>query len=157
MSVRPEESTDAAIILAEMLGNWYTCAESIFLRIRQHFESNVDTTEWHKDLVRKMRTDIPKIRPAVISDETYGNVERFFRYRHPTLLPRVRVELGAAEACRTGGSPRAIASNPPGSQLSAALVRSTQAPLRHPRLAVTTASICVVNPVPRRPGSPWST
>jgi hypothetical protein len=76
------ETADGAIVLAEVLGNYYTCVETIFLRISQHFENSLSHSEWHKDLLRKMRIDVPKIRPAVITEETFRNLDELLRFRH---------------------------------------------------------------------------
>ena len=59
----------SAFIVAGLLENYYTCLETIFLRISQSFDNNLDAARWHNDLRRnrpansnmgrKMETGIP--------------------------------------------------------------------------------------------------
>lgn len=72
----PPESTESAIVLAEVFGNFYTCVETIFLRISQYFENNLAPQEWHKELLRKMALEIPEVRRRVASDETFGSIHK---------------------------------------------------------------------------------
>ncbi len=72
---RLAESTESAIVLAEVLENYYTCCETIFLRISQYFENRLSKDEWHEDLLRKMTLEIPEIRPQVISDESFSDLQ----------------------------------------------------------------------------------
>ncbi len=80
-SARPE-TTENAIVLAEVINNYYTCAETIFLRISQHFENSLTAENWHKDLLRKMTLTIPDIRPRVVDERTYVDLEELLRFRH---------------------------------------------------------------------------
>lgn len=76
------ESTESAIVLAEVLENYYSCCETIFLRISQHFENSLTADAWYKDLLRKMTLEIPGVRPRVISDESYTCLRELLRFRH---------------------------------------------------------------------------
>jgi len=79
---RRPETTENAIVLAEVINNYYTCAETIFLRISQHFENSLTSENWHKDLLRKMTLTIPDIRPQVVDEHTFTDLEELLRFRH---------------------------------------------------------------------------
>ena len=71
-----------AVMLAEILTNTYTCIETILFRIARVFENHLDAREWHKALLRKMRVEIPGIRKAVLTQETYTLLDELRRFRH---------------------------------------------------------------------------
>jgi hypothetical protein len=75
-------STSDAIVIAEILTNYYTCLETIFLRTSEYFENNLNSTRWHQDLLEKMTLQIEGIRPQVISDEAAPNLEELLHFRH---------------------------------------------------------------------------
>jgi hypothetical protein len=75
-------STIDAIVIAEILTNYYTCLETIFLRTSEYFENNLNSTRWHQDLLEKMTFQIEGIRPQVISDEAAPNLEELLHFRH---------------------------------------------------------------------------
>ena len=71
-----------ALIVAQVLENYYTCLETLFLRISQYFENSLLKNKWHSDLLDKMILDIEGIRPAVVSSKTYKNLRELMRFRH---------------------------------------------------------------------------
>jgi len=74
--------TENAIVLSEILTNFYTCTETIFVRISQFFENSLSSRQWHRDLLDKMRLSIEGIRQAVISQDTYDDLGELLRFRH---------------------------------------------------------------------------
>lgn len=51
--------------------------------VANYFENNInDSGQWHSLLLQRMKMDIPEIRPALLSPETYSilNSLRGFRY-----------------------------------------------------------------------------
>jgi hypothetical protein len=63
-SVKREDPTrENRIVLAEIIANYYTCLETIFLRVSQHFENNLAAERRHQDLLEKMTIDIDGVRP----------------------------------------------------------------------------------------------
>ena len=46
----------------------YNAIEAYFLRVAKFFENNIDEAAWHRDLLDRMRLDVPGIRPALITD-----------------------------------------------------------------------------------------
>ena len=77
-----DKSIANAIVVAESFVNFYTCLETLFLKISQHFENNLKSHKWHSDLLRKMTLRIENIREPVLSDETYNVLLEFLRFRH---------------------------------------------------------------------------
>ena len=71
-----------ALIIAGILENYYTCLETIFLRITEYFENTLRPHKWHSDLLRKMALKINGIREAAISDKTFSILSELLRFRH---------------------------------------------------------------------------
>ena len=76
--------TDEAMVVAQTLSNYYTCLETLFLRISQFFENGIDSKRWHQTLLDKMVLEIPDFRPRVISDTTHRTLSEFLKFRHFT-------------------------------------------------------------------------
>lgn len=72
----------SAVLIAGLLENYYTCAETIFVRISQFFENNLTPERWHKDLLDRMILSVVPIRPQVVSDEVYQDLLELMRFRH---------------------------------------------------------------------------
>jgi hypothetical protein len=79
--VQKREIRDA-VLLTEVLCNSYTCLETIFFRISRLFENNLPADKWHKELLQKMRVEVPNIRKAVLSSESYLLLDELRRFRH---------------------------------------------------------------------------
>ncbi len=71
-----------ALIVAQILENFYTCLETLFLRISRFFENSLTQERWHADLLEKMTLRVPGIRVAVISESTHRALEELLRFRH---------------------------------------------------------------------------
>ena len=71
-----------AVLLADILCNTYTCIETILFRISRVFENHLDPNQWHKELLRKMHIDVPNIRKAVLSRDSYQLLDELRRFRH---------------------------------------------------------------------------
>lgn len=72
----------SALIIASLLENYYTCSESIFLRISQYFENNLEPSRWHADLLQKMTLDIDGIRPRAVDVQDIPALQELRRFRH---------------------------------------------------------------------------
>ena len=75
----------SALIVAGLLENYYTCLETILLRISQSFENKLDPARWHNDLLQKMTLEIEGIRAAAVSEEAFPplvarDLTRFVRF-----------------------------------------------------------------------------
>jgi len=71
-----------AIVISEIIANYYTCIETIFLRISQYFENDLKPERWHKHLLDKMRIQIDDVRIQAISDDTYYLLLELLKFRH---------------------------------------------------------------------------
>lgn len=71
-----------AVLLAELMCNTYTCIETVLLRISRLFENTLDPQQWHKELLQRMRLEIPRIRKAVLSPRSYQLLDELRRFRH---------------------------------------------------------------------------
>jgi hypothetical protein len=71
-----------AVFLAEVYVNYYTAAETIFLRVSQFFENNLEKSSWHRSLLNKMRLEVPGVRKALLRLETYDLADELLRFRH---------------------------------------------------------------------------
>jgi hypothetical protein len=75
---------EKAIVLADLLAKYYTCLETIFLRISQFFENSLSADHWHADLLRKMTLSIGGVREAVLRDSTQALLLELLKFRHFT-------------------------------------------------------------------------
>lgn len=71
-----------AVLLTEILCNSSTCLETILFRISRAFENHLSSEKWHKELLHKMRIEIPGVRKAVLSQESYLLLDELRRFRH---------------------------------------------------------------------------
>lgn len=76
------EKTTSAMILAEFMTDYYTCLETLFLRISQYFENNLSAERWHRDLLEKMTLNIVGVRQAVIREDTHSILIELMKFRH---------------------------------------------------------------------------
>ena len=75
------QSTENAIIVSDVFVSFYTCLETAFLRIGQHFENALDSSRWHEQLLRAVTRTIPSVRERVISDASYTALSELRRFR----------------------------------------------------------------------------
>ncbi len=71
-----------AIAAAKLLENYYTCLETMFLRISQFFENSLSASHWHAELLEKMTLSVTGRRAAVICVETRLLLDELRRFRH---------------------------------------------------------------------------
>ncbi len=79
---RTQRDVPQAIVIADILSNYYTCVETIFFRILQFFQNTLRENKWHQDLLESMNLEIDDMREAVISDETYRNLLELLKFRY---------------------------------------------------------------------------
>mgnify|MGYP006305400629 CR=1 FL=1 len=72
----------SAIVIAKLIVDYYTCAETLFLRISQFFENELNSERWHSNLLEKMTLQIEGVRNAVISETTEADLAELMRFRH---------------------------------------------------------------------------
>ncbi|MEK7727541.1 MAG: hypothetical protein AAB354_03965 [candidate division KSB1 bacterium] len=69
--------------LAYQLHNLYSAFEDLFKTVAQHFENHIsDKGGWHKELLKRMATNIPGIRPALIGAQSHELLEDLRGFRH---------------------------------------------------------------------------
>ena len=81
-AARSPDAEMATMALAYLIHNLYTAFEGYFLRVAKHFENNLDDASWHRELVDRMRIEVPGIRPALISPEFAEDLDELRRFRH---------------------------------------------------------------------------
>lgn len=72
----------SAIVMAEIFVDFYTCLETLFLKVSQFYGNNLQKEKWHTELLHKMTLEIGDIRLPVISDETSSILHEFMKFRH---------------------------------------------------------------------------
>lgn len=75
-----EEKT---VYLGYLLHNLYCAFEDLFQEIARTFENRLeDPSKYHRELLKRMAIEIPKIRPKVLSPESFQILDqlRGFRY-----------------------------------------------------------------------------
>jgi len=76
--------SEEAMVVAHLLSSYYTCAETIFLRISRFFENSLPPETWHQALLDKMTLSIEQVRPAVICEEQRRHLMELLKFRHFT-------------------------------------------------------------------------
>ena len=80
--VRLGKTPMSALIVAGLLENYYTCLETIFQRISQYFDNNLDPERWHSDLLQKMTLEIDGVRAAAVSQAVFSPLFELLKFRH---------------------------------------------------------------------------
>ena len=75
-------TANAALIVAGLLDNYYTCLETVFLRISHFFENELSSDHWHSDLLEKMTIQIEGVRIPAVSESNQGNLVELLKFRH---------------------------------------------------------------------------
>jgi hypothetical protein len=72
----------SATMVAGIIESYYTCAETIFMRVSQFFENDLPANRWHTELLERMTIEIEHIRPALLSQSSYEDLQELMRFRH---------------------------------------------------------------------------
>ena len=64
------------------LHSFYNGCENVFRTIARFFENEVGQNSWHVDLLKRMKLEIPAVRPAVIDEECFFLLDDFRGFRH---------------------------------------------------------------------------
>jgi hypothetical protein len=74
---------DKLINLAYQLHNLYSAFEDIFKEVSQTFENNIASNSgFHKNLLIRMKLEIPGIRPNMLSRTSYEVLGELLGFRH---------------------------------------------------------------------------
>ena len=83
--LRTQQSDDDLYLdgVALNLHGFYNGLERLFERIATTIDGSLPQGEnWHQVLLKQMETEIPGVRPAVISNETYQALDGYRGFRH---------------------------------------------------------------------------
>jgi len=69
--------------IAYQIHNLYTAIEDLLKIIATYFENNIsNSSQWHANLLQRLTQDIPEIRPAFLSEETFLLLNSLRGFRH---------------------------------------------------------------------------
>lgn len=81
-----ESTTDRDLFFdsaALNLHDSYSGLERIFTHVASSVDASVPTgPDWHRELLRQMATDLPGIRPRVITEANAHDIDEYLRFRH---------------------------------------------------------------------------
>lgn len=74
---------DKRFLFAMRVQQLYTAIEDLFKQIAKSFENHIENmSNFHKELLIRMNTEIPKIRPAVLSQQSLLFLDKIRAFRH---------------------------------------------------------------------------
>lgn len=77
------DSQEKVSHLGYLLHNLYCALEEIFREVAQTFENRVDDPlRYHRELLRRMHCEIPKIRPPLLTSRSYAILNELRGFRH---------------------------------------------------------------------------
>ena len=83
---RKKQAQESKAILESLgykLHNLYCAFEDLFKIVAQFFENQVeDLARYHKELLRRLSLSIEGVRPALISEESYKELDELRAFRH---------------------------------------------------------------------------
>lgn len=80
---RPEDQDLYIDSAALNLHDFYAGLECILQQIGSTVDGNIPAGHhWHRELLRQMQTDLPTLRPPVLSAEAVRMLDEFLRFRH---------------------------------------------------------------------------
>lgn len=68
--------------VAYQIHNLYGAYEELFESVARFFENQIESARYHTDLLFRMKMEIKGIRPALLSEFTYGLLDEMRRFRH---------------------------------------------------------------------------
>jgi len=81
-SEEAEATREDGLIVAGVLENYYTAAETVLLRIVQQFGNQLDAERWHASLLDRLAMNVRDVRPRVLADATFARLDELRRFRH---------------------------------------------------------------------------
>ncbi|MCF8104527.1 MAG: hypothetical protein K9K64_03500 [Desulfohalobiaceae bacterium] len=77
-----EVSNYDKMVVGYLLHSFYNGCENMFRSVARFFENDLGAESWHRDLLRRMRLEVPGYRPRLLSDELYRSLDDFRGFRH---------------------------------------------------------------------------
>lgn len=69
--------------VALALDHGYCSLEALLARITRTLEaSSIETSSWHRELLRSSSLELPELRPALLSVESLSGLSRLLSFRH---------------------------------------------------------------------------
>ncbi len=79
----PEIDKKDLVYVGYQLHSLYNAAENIFRNVAETFGNHLgDKSGWHADLLDRMRLDLTPLRPAILDDATFDQLDELRRFRH---------------------------------------------------------------------------
>ena len=75
-------TNNAALIVSGLIENYYTCLETIFVRVSQFFENSLGPERWHAGLLDRMTLEIEGVRIVAVSLDNHGRLLELLKFRH---------------------------------------------------------------------------
>ncbi len=74
---------DKRFLFAMRVQQFYTALEDLFKQIAKAFENHIENMgNFHKEMLTRMNTEVPKIRPSVISNQSLILLDKIRAFRH---------------------------------------------------------------------------
>ncbi|RDV81206.1 hypothetical protein [Ammonifex thiophilus] len=74
---------ERTIALGYLLHNLYCALEDLFREVADTFENKIeDPSRYHRELLKRMALEVPKIRPRLLSRESHQLLEELRGFRH---------------------------------------------------------------------------
>jgi hypothetical protein len=78
----PELPSFTKAAIASYVHAFYTGCEHVFRVVSAFFENELDPARWHADLLKRMRLEIPGVRPRVLSDALAAELDLYRGFGH---------------------------------------------------------------------------
>lgn len=83
LSLAKEPDLVTVMGLAALVHHFYSATEAAFQRIIRYFDGGLPTGEsWRRELLVKAATEVPGLRPAIISQDLRKRLDDYRRFRH---------------------------------------------------------------------------
>ncbi len=93
--------------IAYQIHNLYTAIEDLLKIIATYFENNItNTAQWHANLLTRLSQNIPEIRPAFLSEETFlilnslRGFRHFFRHAYGADIEYIQLKINLDKALK---------------------------------------------------------
>jgi small-conductance mechanosensitive channel len=74
---------DKRFLFAMRVQQFYTALEDLMKQIAKSFENHIDNmSNFHRELLTRMNTEVPNIRPAVLSHQSLLFLDKLRAFRH---------------------------------------------------------------------------
>jgi hypothetical protein len=76
-------SYEKRFVFAMRIQQLYTAIEDLLKQIAKSFENHIENaSNFHKELLMRMNTEVPKIRPAILSSDSFLCLDKIRAFRH---------------------------------------------------------------------------